>query len=84
MAKKKVKSLTSEELTKVQNYVSAVNQTQMQIGGLEAQKYEAIQQMNLLRAELQKVQEELQEKYGNVSINLADGTLTENADNSQN
>jgi len=84
MAKKKVKSLTSEELTKVQNYVSAVNQMQMQIGGLEAQKYEAIQQMNLLRAELQKVQEELQEKYGDVSINLADGVLTENADNSQN
>ena len=83
MAKKKVKSLTSEELTKVQNYVSAVNQTQMQIGGLEAQKHELIQQMAMLRAELQKVQEELQEKYGDVSINLSDGALTENADNPQ-
>ena len=84
MAKKKVKSLTSDELKTVQSFVTAINQTQMQIGGLEAQKHEAIQQMNLLRAELQKVQEELQEKYGDVSINLADGTLTENADNSQN
>lgn len=83
MAKKKVKSLTSDELTTVQNYVTATNQTQMQIGGLEAQKYELIQQMTMIRSQLQKVQNELQEKYGNVSINLSDGTLTENADNPQ-
>jgi hypothetical protein len=83
MAKKKVKSLTSDELTTVQNYVTATNQTQMQIGGLEAQKYELIQQMTMIRSQLQKVQNELQEKYGDVSINLSDGTLTENADNPQ-
>jgi regulator of replication initiation timing len=83
MAKKKVKSLTSDELTTVQNYVTAINQTQMQIGGLEAQKHDLVQQMTMIRTELQKVQGELQEKYGEVSINLADGTLTENADNPQ-
>jgi hypothetical protein len=83
MAKKKVKSLTSDELTTVQNYVTATNQTQMQIGGLEAQKHELIQQMTMIRSQLQKVQNELQEKYGDVSINLSDGTLTENADNPQ-
>lgn len=83
MAKKKVKSLTSDELTTVQNYVTAINQTQMQIGGLEAQKHDLVQQMTMIRTELQKVQGELQEKYGDVSINLADGTLTENADNPQ-
>ena len=83
MAKKKVKSLTSDELKTVQSYVTAINQTQMQIGGLEAQKHDLVQQMTMIRTELQKVQGELQEKYGDVSINLADGTLTENADNPQ-
>lgn len=83
MAKKKVKSLTSDELKTVQSFVTAINQTQMQIGGLEAQKHDLVQQMAMIRTELQKVQEELQEKYGDVSINLADGTLTENADNPQ-
>ena len=83
MAKKKVKSLTSDELKTVQSFVTAINQTQMQIGGLEAQKHDLVQQMAMIRTELQKVQGELQEKYGDVSINLADGTLTENADNPQ-
>jgi regulator of replication initiation timing len=83
MAKKKVKSLTSDELKTVQSYVTAINQTQMQIGGLEAQKHDLVQQMTMIRTELQKVQGELQEKYGDVSINLSDGTLTENADNPQ-
>jgi regulator of replication initiation timing len=83
MAKKKAKSLTSDELKTVQSYVTAINQTQMQIGGLEAQKHDLVQQMTMIRTELQKVQGELQEKYGDVSINLSDGTLTENADNPQ-
>ena len=83
MAKKKAKLLTSDELKTVQSYVTAINQTQMQIGGLEAQKHDLVQQMTMIRTELQKVQGELQEKYGDVSINLSDGTLTENADNPQ-
>lgn len=81
MAKKeKIKTITNEELEKVQGFVNALNQGQTQVGGLEAQKYDLLAQMGVIRQELQKVQAELQEKYGDVSINLADGTISD-ADN---
>ena len=83
MAKKKeTKKITNEELEKVQGFVNALNQGQTQVGGLESQKYDLLNQMSVIRQELQKFQVELQEKYGDVSINLADGTISD-ADNTE-
>ena len=83
MAKKKeTKTITNEELEKVQGFVNALNQGQAQVVGLESQKYDLLNQMNVIRQELQKFQVELQEKCGDVSINLADGTISD-ADNTE-
>ena len=80
MAKKKetVKKLTEAELAEVQKYVSALQQIQMQIGGTEMQKVELMENVKSLRANLNKVQSDLEKTYGDVSINLQDGTLTPN------
>ena len=84
MAKKQeIKTITAEELEAVQGFVNALNQGQTQVGGLEAQKYDLLNQMSVIRQELQKTQGELQEKYGDVSINLTDGTISD-ADNTEN
>lgn len=83
MAKKQeIKTITAEELEAVQGFVNALNQGQTQVGGLEAQKYDLLNQMSVIRQELQKTQGELQEKYGDVSINLTDGTISD-ADNTE-
>ena len=83
MAKKEeIRKITNEELETIQGFVNALNQGQAQIGGLEAQKYDLLTQMGTIRQELQKTQAELQEKYGEVSINLADGTISD-ADNTE-
>lgn len=83
MAKKKeIKTITNEELETIQGYVNAINQVQAQIGGMEAQKYELLGQMTTVRKALQEMQVELQEKYGDVSINLTDGTISD-ADNTE-
>ena len=71
-----VNKITDEELKSVQEKVNKINQVQMQIGGMELQKKFAIDQVTTFQAELKVVQDELEEKYGQVSINLVDGTIT--------
>jgi len=72
-----VKKITDEELKSVQEKVNAINQVQMQIGGLEVQKTLGIETLKNHQQELQVIQKQLEDKYGKVSVNLTDGTLTE-------
>lgn len=72
-----VKKITDEELKSVQEKVNAINQVQMQIGGLEVQKNIALDTIKASQMDLQTIQKELEDKYGKVSVNLKDGTITE-------
>lgn len=72
-----VKKITDEELKSVQGKVNVINQAQMQVGGLEVQKAVAIEQLKAAQQELQVIQTELEDKYGKVSVNLTDGTISE-------
>ena len=72
-----VNKITDEELKSVQGKVNVINQAQMQVGGLEVQKAVAIEQLKAAQQELQVIQTELEDKYGKVSVNLTDGTISE-------
>jgi len=74
---KDVKKVTDEELKSVQEKVALINQVQMQVGGLEVQKTMAIETLKVRQQELQVIQTSLEEKYGKVSVNLQDGTISE-------
>ena len=74
---KDVKKITDEELKSVQEKVNKINQAQMQVGGLEVQKNVALEQIKTLQMDLQVIQKELEEKYGQVTVNLTDGTISE-------
>ncbi len=79
MAKKKVATqITEAELQEVQKYVGALQQIQMQLGGHELAKQEMMDNVKALRENLAKVQAGLEKAYGDVSINLQDGTITPN------
>lgn len=86
MAKKATKTedrrVTDAELQEIQKQVGFMNQLQMQIGGLELQKAELATQMNAAREVMQELQNALMDTYGDVTVNLTDGTITDNADNS--
>tara|TARA_R100001082_G_C4355154_1_gene156489 strand:- start:131 stop:412 length:282 start_codon:yes stop_codon:yes gene_type:complete len=88
MAKKKTikKSqdlkITDEELKELQAVVSGMNQTQLQIGQLEVQKSKLIHAISDLDARLALNQKTLEEKYGNKTVNIHDGTLKDTADGS--
>ena len=74
---KDVKKVIDEELKSVQEKVALINQVQMQVGGLEVQKAMAIESLKARQQELQVIQTSLEEKYGKVSVNLQDGTISE-------
>jgi hypothetical protein len=70
-----VTKITEEELKGIQEKVGQINQLQMQVGGLEVQKTIGIENIKAVQGELTKLQNELEEKYGKVSVNLQDGTI---------
>ena len=72
MADLKIKD---EQLTELQGLVQKINNAQMTLGQVEAQKFDIIAALPKLRADLQEYQGKLEEEYGKVSINIQDGTI---------
>ena len=75
MAKKK--KLTKDELEKVKNAVGMVRNITNRIGDLEIAKSKMILEYDKAQSQLAEEQKVLEDKYGNVSINLEDGVITE-------
>ena len=78
MSKNKDLKISKKELETIQSKVKAINSLQMNIGGLEVQKAQAIQMLTAAQAELGVVQGELEKKYGNVSVNIETGIINRN------
>ena len=78
------KFITSDELTSVKAAVEAVNRLQMQVGGIELQKHDLMHTMKMKTDVLEAVQKTLEEKYGNVSIDIVTGEMKENAPDTEN
>lgn len=79
MAKKKeeVRKITEGELQEVQKYANAMNQIQMQVGRLEVNKADLMNELKVVREGMDEVQKSLMATYGDITINLTDGTITE-------
>jgi hypothetical protein len=75
--------IKTEELEALQKVVGNINNLQMQIGGVEAQKHELLHAIANENNELQKIQKDLEETYGKVSVNLQDGEITEDESNKE-
>ena len=71
----KPEKVTEEQLTKIQNVVDRINQTQMNIGQLESRKHQALHYIAGVNDELSLMQNELVEQYGTNDINIQDGTI---------
>ena len=69
------KQIKTEELAKLQNLATVIKTTQEQVGMLETQKHVLLHKYDILSQELNKFKSELQEKYGDVSIDIKDGSF---------
>ena len=73
----KPEKLKEDELKKIQEFVSKLNEGNLQVGILENQKMNILMQVNSIQEEFNKYQKEIEDTYGKVSINIEDGTLSE-------
>jgi len=78
------KKLTQEELKELQEAVNTMNNLQLQVGGLEAQKHEVLHSMEVAKASLDGVQKKLQDIYGQVSVDISTGDIKEDESSTEN
>tara|TARA_X000000368_G_scaffold417975_1_gene416009 strand:- start:2208 stop:2474 length:267 start_codon:yes stop_codon:yes gene_type:complete len=74
---KKATKVTDKELENLQAKISTINDLQYKIGSSEIAKNNLLQSYNVAKLGLRDMQVELKEKYGHVSIDVTDGSLTE-------
>jgi hypothetical protein len=79
----KSQKLISEELEKLQKFQTQNNQITNSLGQieiqkqvLESQKIDILQQLSKLQEESSELSKELQEKYGNGSVDIETGEFT--------
>tara|TARA_R100000656_G_scaffold331_1_gene521 strand:+ start:51 stop:326 length:276 start_codon:yes stop_codon:yes gene_type:complete len=72
-----VKKITEEELKKVVTFQNDLAKAIQNVGILEAEKHAVLHQIGGLNQDQGKLKQELEEKYGSVSINLQDGSYEE-------
>jgi len=73
--KSKAEKVTDEQLKKVQSVVNRINNSQMNIGQLEARKHQILHMIATTNDELTVLQEELKKEYGTDDVNIMDGTI---------
>ena len=67
--------IEESELKSLQEVVSAINSMKSSIGEIEVKKHETMHRLFRAEEDLHKFQVSLKEKYGDVSINLSDGSI---------
>ena len=73
----KAKKITKDELKNINETSLKFNEILIQLGSLDLSKQDLTMEAAKFRSEIEKVKLNLQEKYGNVNVNLKDGTYTE-------
>ena len=74
-AEESVKAMiTEEQLKTLQEQQGKLNEMLRTVGVLEVQKGNVLQDVSSLSKEIEATKKELEEEYGQVNINLQDGT----------
>jgi|5B_taG_2_1085324.scaffolds.fasta_scaffold05698_5 flagellar biosynthesis chaperone FliJ len=69
--------IKESELKELQEVVSKIQQAQSKLGQMETQKFTLLSMTQELQMSLRAIQDKLEKEYGNVSISIQDGTITE-------
>ena len=73
--KTKAEKISKEHLKELQDIVSTINQAQLNIGRIEAQKHMALHDMVDANKSITTMQNVLLREYGSFDINLEDGKI---------
>tara|TARA_R100000353_G_scaffold152253_1_gene110559 strand:+ start:873 stop:1130 length:258 start_codon:yes stop_codon:yes gene_type:complete len=75
MAKEKPTNISKEQLEKLQSILTNINQFNLEIGRIENRKHSIIHQSLVTQEALKKMQDELEEEYGTVNVNVQTGEI---------
>jgi len=73
----KVKKITKEELEKATSLSKQYNEIVQILGNISLQKHDIEIEAIKVRESVEEMKKELNSKYGNVNINIEDGSYTE-------
>ncbi len=73
----KAKKIEKAELENINEQQNKMNQLLRSLGLLDVQKNNIRSNVQILSDQIDLVKKELEEKYGNINIDLADGSYTE-------
>ena len=73
----KAKKIKKAQLEKVTDQQNRLNELLRGLGVLDVQKQNIHTQVNEVSLEIEATKKELEDEYGQVNINLSDGTYTE-------
>ena len=76
-AKPSNKTITNEELEKVQGHVKTLRNLQFEIGSIEQQKHILLHRITKTQDSFAEVNKELEEIYGQVDIDINTGEIKE-------
>ena len=71
----KPEKITDDQLKKVQDTVSELNRSQLEIGSIETRKHELLHGAGETRKTLANLQKDFQKEYGTFDININDGII---------
>lgn len=74
-----MEKITDEELQQLQKAVQAVNEGVAQVGAYEMQKRVLMREVEQVEAKLKTLQATLEDKYGNITVNLSTGEISDAA-----
>ena len=75
MAKEKPTNISKEQLEKLQSILTNINQFNLEIGRIENRKHSIIHQSLVTQEALKNMQDELEEEYGTVNVNVQTGEI---------
>ena len=73
--KSKVEKISDTHLSEIQKVVNTINAIQFNIGKLEAQKHQALHNLDEAQLGIKRMQDMLVKQYGSYDVNLEDGTI---------
>ena len=73
----KVKKITSKQLEEVTTQQATINELLRSLGVLDVQKVNIHSRIKAVSDEIESTKEKLEKKYGQVNIDLKDGSYTE-------
>ena len=73
--KVKAEKISEEHLKELQGIINNINQTQIQIGKIEAQKHSLLHDLSMTQNRVAEMQDILNKEYGTDDVNIVNGTI---------